>query len=41
MMNNLENEAFKMKVLNTLKASRFQDSLRSMMRLKMIEKING
>ena len=30
-----------MKVLETLKASRFQDSLRSVMRLKMIEKLQG
>jgi hypothetical protein len=41
MTESIEAQAFQMKVLDTLKASRFQDSLRSVMRLKMIEKIQG
>jgi len=41
MTDKMEEQAFKIKVLNTLKATKFQDSLRSMMRLKMIEKLKG
>jgi hypothetical protein len=41
MTDDIESQAFQMKVLETLKASKFQDSLRSVMRLKMIEKMQG
>lgn len=41
MADTVESQAFQMKVLETLKANRFQDSLRSVMRLKMIEKMQG
>ena len=36
-----ESEAFKMRVRETLIASKFQDHLRTQMRLKMIEKLNA
>lgn len=39
MADQIEAQAFQMKVLEKLKASRFQDSLRGIMRLKIIEKL--
>jgi len=39
MTDEVESSAFQMRILETLKAGKFQESLRSVMRLKMIEKL--
>lgn len=41
MTDEVESSAFQMRILETLKAGKFQESLRSVMRLKMIEKLQG
>ena len=41
MTDDIESQAFQMRVLETLKAGKFQESLRAVMRLKMIEKLQG
>ena len=41
MADDVESQAFQMRVLETLKAGKFQESLRAVMRLKMIEKLQG